>query len=349
MKEERVVYADILKIFATFSVILLHVAASKWNLVNIETFEWKIFNFYDSLVRFGVPIFVMLSGMFFLKPDKDISYKKIYKKYIFRIITAFIFWSTFYAMYTNLTESEQINKEILNKIISDIIEGRYHLWFLFMIIGLYIITPLLRKIVSNDKKATEYFLLLWLIFTVVLPIVIKFSNYIKLDGFINKINIHFILGYVGYYVGGYYLDTYIINKKTRKIIYFLGLLGIACTIIFTVLISMKEGKANSIMYGYFSPNVMIASVAVFVFFKYEISKIKFNSISLKIIKKLTSCTFGMYLVHDFFIIILTEKGVDTMMFSPIVSVPTISLIVFIFSFIISYIISKIPILNKYIM
>jgi len=349
LKEERIVYADILKIFATFSVILLHVSASKWNLVNIETFEWKVFNFYDSLVRFGVPIFVMLSGMFFLKPDKDISYKKIYKKYILRIITAFIFWSTFYAMYINLTKNEQINKEIINKIISDIIEGRYHLWFLFMIIGLYIITPLLRKIVSNDKKATEYFLLLWLIFTVILPIIIKFSNYIKLDILINKINVNLVFGYVGYFIGGYYLDYYTINKKLRKIIYILGLLGILSTIIFTALISVKEGKANSILYGYFSPNVMVASIAVFIFFKYEISKIKLNKRSLKIIKTITTCTFGMYLVHDFFIIVLTEQGLDTMKFNPIFSVPTIALLVFIFSFIISYIISKIPILNKYIM
>lgn len=349
MKEERVVYADILKIFATFSVILLHVSASKWNLVNIETFEWKVFNFYDSLVRFGVPIFVMLSGMFFLKESKDISYKKIFKKYILRIFTAFLFWSIFYSMYINFTNYNVFNKELFNKLIADIIEGRYHLWFLFMITGLYIITPILRKIVSNDKNTTEYFLLLWLVFTVIFPFVMKFSNVIKLEAFINKLTIHLILGYVGYFVGGYYLETYTINKRIRKIIYFLGIIGIASTIIFSDLISMKEGKANGILYGYFSPNVMLTSVAVFVFFKYEISKIKFNRSSLKIINTLTSCAFGIYLVHDFFIILLTENGIDTILFNPVFSVPIIVVLVFTLSFIVSYLISKIPILNKYIM
>nr|WP_312578712.1 acyltransferase family protein [Sedimentibacter sp.] len=349
MKEERIVYADILKIFATFSVILLHVSASKWSLVNIETFEWKVFNFYDSLVRFGVPIFVMLSGMFFLKEDKNISYKKIYSKYILRIFTAFLFWSTFYSIYINFTNYDEFNSEFANKLISDIIEGRYHLWFLFMITGLYIITPILRKVVSNDRGTTEYFLILWFIFTVILPFVIKISNIADLDIFINKFNIHLIIGYVGYFVGGYYMNTFTINKKARKIIYFLGILGIASTVVFTDLISMREGKANAILYGYFSPNVMITSVAVFTFFKYEVSKIRFSKSSLKIINTINSCTFGIYLVHDFFIIVLTEKGITTMLFNPIFLIPIIVLLIFILSFIVSYIISKIPILNKYIM
>jgi len=349
LKEERVLYADILKIFATFSVILLHVAASKWNLVNVGTFEWKVFNFYDSLVRFGVPIFVMLSGMFFLNPNKDITIKKIYKKYILRIITAFLFWSTFYSVYINLKQTTIINEEILMKIFLDIIEGRYHLWFLFMIVGLYIITPILRKIVINDKSTIEYFLLIWLVFTVVLPFVIKISNYVILDKFINKIGIHFVIGYVGYFVSGYYFETYTINNKTRNVIYIFGLIGILSTFIFTDIISLKSGEANSMFYGYFSPNVVIASVAVFIFFKYEVSKIKFKKISLKIINTLTSCTFGIYLIHDFFIMVLAENGINTTMFNPAISVPVIVLLVFIFSFIVSYIISRIKILNKYIM
>jgi len=348
LKENRVVYADILKIFATFSVILLHVSASNWGLVRIETFEWKVFNFYDSLVRFGVPIFVMLSGMFFLKQDKEISYKNIYRKYIFRIFTAFIFWSTFYSLYINLSNNDNLNKDIIIRIIKDIITGHYHLWFLFMIIGLYIITPMLRKIVQNDRKATEYFLLLWLLFTVVLPIIIKIPALVKLNVIISKLNFYFVLGYVGYFIGGYYLETYTICNRVRNVIYSLGILGIISTIVLTYNISMMQGKANGILYGYFAPNVMFVSVAVFIFFKYEISKIKFNRRSLKIINTLSSCTFGVYLVHDFFNIILSKNGLNTMTFYPIISVPSIAILIFILSFAVSYIISKIPILNKYI-
>lgn len=76
---------------------VIHVAADNWNAADVRSFEWQVFNFYDSLVRFGVPVFVMISGALFLKPDKDIPVKKLYSKYIFRIVIAFVFWSFIYA------------------------------------------------------------------------------------------------------------------------------------------------------------------------------------------------------------------------------------------------------------
>ena len=83
---KRIVYADLLRIIATFAVIVLHVSASKWYDTPVKDFNWQIYNLYDSLVRWSVPIFVMLSGMFFLNPEKFIPTSNIIKKYIFRIL-----------------------------------------------------------------------------------------------------------------------------------------------------------------------------------------------------------------------------------------------------------------------
>jgi surface polysaccharide O-acyltransferase-like enzyme len=89
-----------LRIVATLGVIILHVSASKWSDTPITSFNWQIMNVYDSLVRWTVPIFVMISEFFHLKPNKEgISFseemKTIYKK-IFRIICAIIFWEIVY-------------------------------------------------------------------------------------------------------------------------------------------------------------------------------------------------------------------------------------------------------------
>ena len=96
---KRIVYADLLRIIATFAVIVLHVSASKWSDTPVKDFNWQIYNLYDSLVRWAVPIFVMLSGMFFLNPEKFISTSNIIKKYIFRILLAIIVWGLFYQAY----------------------------------------------------------------------------------------------------------------------------------------------------------------------------------------------------------------------------------------------------------
>ena len=72
--KNRIVYADLLRIIATFAVIVLHVSVSKWYESPIREYNWQMFNIYDSLVRWSVPVFVMISGMFFLNPNKEIDF-----------------------------------------------------------------------------------------------------------------------------------------------------------------------------------------------------------------------------------------------------------------------------------
>ncbi|MBR4445084.1 MAG: acyltransferase family protein [Solobacterium sp.] len=101
---------DVLRVAATIAVILLHVSAQNWHSTDIHSFEWCVFTIYDGLVRWGVPIFTMISGAIFL--NRDIPIKKIYTKHILRIITAFIFWSAIYAL-VNLKNGPGF-KETLN-------------------------------------------------------------------------------------------------------------------------------------------------------------------------------------------------------------------------------------------
>jgi surface polysaccharide O-acyltransferase-like enzyme len=340
--DNRIVYVDILRIFATFSVVLLHVAAGNWGNAVISSFDWKVFNFYDSLVRFGVPIFVMVSGMFLLNPNKKISYKDIYSKYILRIVIAFISWSLLYAIYNNLINYDTFDYDVF---IRSFIFGHYHMWYLYMIVGLYIITPLIRNI-AHDKKATEYFLLLSLVFTSLLPIIVKFFNLEDLNFYIKKFDLSFTFGYVGYYIGGYYFNNHELTKQRRNIIYFLGILGLICTYVLTDIVSLKTGKADSTFYSYFAPNVLFVSLAVFIFFKYEVSKINVNTSGVKLINILSDCSFRIYLVHDFFNIFLLQLGFNTLKYNPILSVPFAAIIVFTGSLIISYTIGKTPFLKR---
>ena len=111
-----IIYADLLRIIATFAVIVLHVSASKWYDTPVKDFNWQIYNLYDSLVRWAVPIFVMLSGMFFLNPEKFIPTSNIIKKYIFRILLAIIVWGLFYQAYEIIGKFIFKNESITFKI-----------------------------------------------------------------------------------------------------------------------------------------------------------------------------------------------------------------------------------------
>lgn len=342
--KNRIVYLDILRIIACFSVVFLHVAASKWGETSVYTFEWQVFNFYDCLVRFCVPVFVMISGVFFLEPDRDINFKKILNNNIFKIVQVFIFWSLIYSIYKIVIKNASINLSFF----LEIMYGYYHMWFLFMIVGLYIITPFLRKI-AKDKKLIEYFILLSFIFCYIVNLVMfipKISEIIEI--IINKINLVFVLGYTGYFFTGYYLNKYELDLKIKKLIYILATISLLATILISSFLSVKSGNPNSSLHGYLLPNTFIISCAIFIFSKENILRNKLIKYNLEIINKISSVSLGIYMIHVLYLEILSKIGISTLDFNPIISVPLISILVFMCSYITVYIMSKIPFLRKYV-
>ena len=75
-KKERIIQFDLLRVVAIFAMMMLHVAASQFDSVAVGSSEWFWFNFYDSIVRFCVPVLVMISGIFFLDPKRTYSIEK---------------------------------------------------------------------------------------------------------------------------------------------------------------------------------------------------------------------------------------------------------------------------------
>ncbi len=60
-KTERTAYFDYLRVFATFAVIVIHVSAQNWYITDVNEIYWQTYNFYESIVRWAVPVFVMIS------------------------------------------------------------------------------------------------------------------------------------------------------------------------------------------------------------------------------------------------------------------------------------------------
>ena len=73
MKMGRLVKYDILRIVSSFAIVLLHVSASYWNVVDVHGTEFQVMTIYNSLTRFAVPVFFMLSGLFLVSPQKENS------------------------------------------------------------------------------------------------------------------------------------------------------------------------------------------------------------------------------------------------------------------------------------
>ena len=344
LKTNRTIYFDYLRVFATFAVIILHLSARYWYSADVNGFQWQTFNFYDSIVRWCVPIFVMISGSLFL--SRDIPLKTIYSKYILRMCTAFLFWSVVYAVFVNAGITGRI---------AAVITGHYHMWFILMIIGLYMCIPFIKPIVQDEKR-TKYFLLLSFIFTfVILEAVAIMRDFgtltiVRASEALNSVSIGFTMkivsGYAVYFVLGYFLNKTELSKKQRIIIYMLGLAGFASTVLLNLFSSLKAQEPLGNYYDYFRANVLLEVLAVFTFFKYR--KYRFDGLNA-FIGRLSKYSFGAFLVHALIIEqVIPRIGLEVYYSSPALGIPILGVIVLCMSFIISAIINHIPFLKKYI-
>ena len=345
MEAQRKFYLDYLRVIATYSIVVIHVAAQNKYTVSVDSQMWKVFNIYDGLTRWAVSVFVMISGVVFLK--RDIPPCRMYSKYILRMVVAFFFWSLLYAGFS-------CDRNV-GVFISEFIHGHYHMWFILMIIGLYICTPIIQKIVQ-DGFLLKYFLVLNMLFAVLFPffstLITDFGNNIFVNGInavndsINSLNMKMVLGYAGIYVLGYILDQASILQYRRYMLYVMGVLGVLTTIILDDLVSMRSGVSLSNYSIPLSLNVLVTSSAAFVFFKNLINKsLRFDAY----IRKLSSYCFGVYLIHPLIIEQIDNLfGINTLSFNTLFSVIIMSICVFILSMMVSLLLNSIPLFRKYI-
>ncbi len=205
----RLAYADLLRAAATIAVITLHMAGSQMGAVDVTSSAWSVFNVYNGLVRWCVPVFVMLSGMFLLDPKKGERLSHTALR-ILRIFIALVVWAAVYALANHVATGGALSWAGFKSALWSAVLGNthYHLWFLYMIIGLYLVTPILRAFVRGASRADfHYFFLLTFVVAFLLPTLLRFRPSQTVSLYLNRLNIHMVLGYVGFYVAGYYLKA----------------------------------------------------------------------------------------------------------------------------------------------
>lgn len=337
--KKRTIYFDSLKIIASFAVVLIHVISQFWYGTNPRSLNFIFLTIFDGMMRYAVPIYLMISGAIFLNENKKIDIKTLFKKYILKIFIIYVIWNMIYMLGTNLFLWKQpfrmkmVIDSLKNTMLGNSI---YHLSFLVTILGFYLSVPILKLVTKKEnKKNIEYFIIITLLFTSLFPLISHFC----------KIEVKYPLmftGFVIYVILGYYLNTFFLNKKNTYILYSMGIISFIITVIGTILYSNKLNYPDEYLLGYMTPNVIIFSTAIFVFCKNR----KYNSPKLvKGINFLIKYYFGVYLVHGLVIGLLKTTGLFNFEIPLVLLILLLSIIVYMISLLITLIASKIPIVK----
>lgn len=333
------VWLDNSRIIAIFSVVFLHTAAGVVINSPIGSGSWWVGNFYDSLVRWCVPVFVMISGALLLDPSKEEDLKTFYLKRLSRILIPILFWSAFFLLWVTLKgliKGEPAEIVVLTK---RILSGRpyFHMWFLYMIVCLYLFTPFIRKIISNSSR-----------FEIVVLTLILFAfsglNAIALSLGLSesKLFINWFLSYMPYFILGYFIR----NSEfafSKFVLWGVFVTSVFLTELGCYAIAINKGlDAGLYFYGYLGVTVIPMSVSIFYLLK--LWEKPLGSASLT--KRISSLTLGVYLIHPIFLEAIGWAGYGPLAFNEIISIPGITIVVFGLSISVAWAISKIPYIKR---
>lgn len=305
-------WADRLRNLATVMVITIHVAAPiAAGRTDYDSSWWWWGNIYNSLSRASVPLFVMLSG--FLLFSKDYPLVPFLKRRFTRVLIPALFWMLAYMIYASQVEGQPASLAVA---LRSLVEGPvyYHLWFIYLILGLYMTYPILKPWVQRASEVEfRYFFLLCILGTWVLKAMLTFLHFgigLYIELFTNN---------AGYFVLGYYLGVKPFDAPTatgirawsvgpKRLVWLAVALIVAGTSI-TAIGSWWGCKTYGntyfpYFYDYLTPGVGGAAIGCFL-----LARLTFNGPALTEFEaKFAESSFGIYFIHVFMMIWWSAAG-----------------------------------------
>lgn len=287
---------DILRVISIVAVIVIHCIATMVLSSPLGSRHWIAANIIDSAVRWSVPVFVMISGALLIKRDAFDRRLYFLKKKTGRIILAIAIWPVIYLVWNwSVTKTPPDMKSYAYNLLTGT-PAPGHLYFLFLIAGLYLLTPLISLYVSNVSKrevlvTTAIILGLaatWDIMTIFVP------------GQEGAQALNFAtrgLPYIGYFMAGYVLKDL---RASKPYLYLAGFVASVATLaLITGAMSNSYGIAKGVsFYSFVSLPVIVMSLCFFISVREYSQRIQ-NTIApiQEKLAKLSAATFGVYLMH----------------------------------------------------
>lgn len=348
--KDRILFADILKVLAIFAVINIHVSGS-FSIASFATTNitnWWVDNILNSVSRWAVPVFFMVSGMLLLDPKKNDSLKVFFTKRFNRIFIPFITWGVLYEIIKPRYTGGEFT---LKGMIKDFLGGTIytHFWFMYAIIIIYIFTPILKSFVTKaSREVILYTMAVWFVFVSILP-QLEHLLHFNLD---YSTDISFICSYAGYFVLGHVLHRFEFSRLFKIIVYSGALIGLVFAPLSTYFLTKRNG-GNYVTFfsNNLSPDVILIAISVFLLIKtikWERIFEKKGDAFVKGIKTLSEASFGIYLIHFIVLNELVRSGISVFKVDApsIFRVPVTDISVFVISFLVIYLLKKIPFINK---
>ena len=323
--DKRCSFYDLLRLLACLMIVMMHSPLPG------KEGDGLFLSSISYLTAPGIGLFFMVSGTLLL-PVKLDTRSFLWKRFV-KIALPTMLWTLLYLCCNVWMKDGNITwRNILSVPFSA--QGNPVLWFIYTLLGLYLLAPILsRWLAVANRKELEFYLCLWAV-TLCYPVLRLFLD-------INSSNtgvLYYFSGYVGYFLLGYYLKTY-----PERVSYRWLLPAFLLSMVIPAVCKWKNIEIDFYsMFWYLSVFVAIQCV----FWWKLVGSLSFrwtSKMERSVLSEVSKLTFGIYLVHIFIMRYLLWKW-DFILGIHTYWVQTVTIIIFTFvgSLIITYLISLFP-------
>ena len=330
------IWLDAARVAAIVAVVLLHVSASVVTQAPLGSTVWWVGNGYDALVRWCVPVFVMVSGALLLDARKTESLATFYRKRAARIALPLLFWSVVYVLWNYRHAWDQLRPA---DVLHSVARGwpHYHLWFLYMLLCLYLFTPFLRIVAWHTSRRDLW----WLVGALFVLAGVNEWHRVATSGgaglFINR-----FLSYLPYFFCGYLLRTAHREVPLPWLVAVFAF-SVTATEVGCFWVGRTHGLDKGLyFYGYLSATVIPMSLSAMLMFK----RCAWEGACARRAQRLSQLTLGAYLVHPILLELLRSIVLQPEQGGVLWSVPGLALVVFAGSLGVAWMFQRMPLLNR---
>lgn len=323
--DKRCSFYDLLRLLACLMIVMMHSPLPG------KEGDGLFLSSISYLTAPGIGLFFMVSGTLLL-PVKLDTRSFLWKRFV-KIALPTMLWTLLYLCCNVWMKDGNITwRNILSVPFSA--QGNPVLWFIYTLLGLYLLAPILsRWLAVANRKELEFYLCLWAV-TLCYPVLRLFLD-------INSSNtgvLYYFSGYVGYFLLGYYLKIH-----PERVSYRWLLPVMLLSMLIPAVCKWKNIEIDFYsMFWYLSVFVAIQCV----FWWKLVCSLSFrwtSKMERSVLSEVSKLTFGIYLVHIFIMRYLLWKW-DFILGIHTYWVQTVTIIIFTFvgSLIITYLISLFP-------
>lgn len=329
---------DYLRIICAFAIVILHVTSASLtyssDASHLQTIAMHLSTIFTS---WAVPCFFMITGFFWLGNDKNCTYKSV-SKHILKFVLVLFTLGLFYAFLELVFNTGGIEISLIILAIKNVFIGKLwdHMWYVYAVIGVYLMLPLIKPFFTRSTKKDDVVVLLMCFgFTILLPYVeavFQFSFPIKFSA----------SGWLVYVIFGGLVAKYKDSFNNKKIIF----ISIIMIVLSSIAISIKYYFEPSFhVVDYKSLSICLISSSVFLLTVY----VKQYEREYKFFTQLSSCCWGIYLIHPLFLNLMFKFiKINPLDYVWFILVPITCIIVFALCAFVVWLLRKIPIIQKFI-